>query len=66
MKIKSLGFGGKKFEIQADNANEQIICQLHGYEKYVSLAGACLFFMGIVGLWTLILQARTPASTSET
>lgn len=31
--------------------------KLHGYEKYVSLAGACLLFMAIVGLWTLWLQA---------
>lgn len=35
----------------------QVATKLHGYEKYVALAGVCLLFLALVGIWTLLRRA---------
>jgi drug/metabolite transporter (DMT)-like permease len=35
----------------------EVATKLHGYEKYVALAGVCLLFLALVGIWTLLRKA---------
>ena len=35
----------------------EVATKLRGYEKYVALAGVCLLFLAVVGIWNLLQRA---------